>query len=177
MDAVTLPRPYARRADLEHSQWYMGALFSHLALSEDTNGSFGLFEIRARQGGEPPLHTHTHEDEAFYVLDGRLTFRSGAQTFAAEPGSLIFLPRGVPHGFVFESDTVRMLALLAPGGSDRYFIEAGQPASAFSLPAMVTEPPDVAAMARHLARYGISVVGPPLPQILAAETSAVEDRR
>jgi quercetin dioxygenase-like cupin family protein len=177
MNAATLPGPYARRADLDSSHWYMGSLFSSLALREDTGGSFGLFEIRARQGGEPPLHTHTLEDEAFYVLDGRVTFRSGEQTFAAQAGSLVFLPRGLPHGFAFESETVRLLALLTPGGSDSYFLDGGRPAPAFSLPPISVEPPDVEAIARHLARYGISVVGPPLPQLLAAERPSREARR
>jgi quercetin dioxygenase-like cupin family protein len=144
----------------------MGSLFSMLATAADTAGAFGLIELVARQGGEPPLHTHAHEDEAFYVLDGRLTFRAGQQTLRAEPGAFVFLPRGVSHGFMFETETVRMLTLLSPGGLDRYFIETGRPAAAFSLPPLSSEPPDIEAMVRQLAAYGVRVDGPPLRALL-----------
>ena len=177
MSQATLARPYIRHADLQSSHWYLGSLFSMLATEDDTHGAFGLMEIVARKGGEPPLHTHTREDEAFFVLDGRLTFRSADQTMVAESGSFVFLPRGLPHGFSFETDSVHMLALVTPGGVDKYFIETGIPAPAFSLPAISTEPVDVALMVEQLNKYGVDVVGPPLRQLLDAEAAHQDHHR
>jgi hypothetical protein len=46
-----------------------------------------------------------------------------------------------------------------------------------TLPPAAHEPLDGAAIARHLGRYGISVVGPPLPQLLDAEMAVQEAHR
>ena len=67
-------------------------------------------------GTEPPLHVHAHEDEAYLVLNGRMTFQVGDERIDAEPGSFVFLPRGVPHGFAVRSEVARAVLLLTPGG-------------------------------------------------------------
>ena len=104
---------------------------------------------------------HYQEDEAFYVLEGELTFRCGDETTRATAGSFVFLPRGVPHGFVVESDTpVRMLTLLVPGGGERIFVEAGRPAEGPGLPPAA--PPDIPTLARVARKYGNDIVGPPM---------------
>ena len=46
-----------------------------------------------------PLHRHRSEDEAWYVLRGRLRFRFGTDEFDASEGSGVLLPRGVAHTF------------------------------------------------------------------------------
>jgi mannose-6-phosphate isomerase-like protein (cupin superfamily) len=44
-----------------------------------------------------PLHVHHEDDEAWYVLRGRLGFRVGEETFEVGPGSAVLAPRGTPH--------------------------------------------------------------------------------
>jgi cupin domain len=51
-------------------------------------------------GFGPPLHIHHREDEAFYLLDGAMQVVCGEDRWEAGPGSLVMLPRGVPHAFV-----------------------------------------------------------------------------
>lgn len=161
--------PYARRAGQEGtSVWYMGCLFTVLAASEETGGRFGLLEMVASRGLEPSRHLHHRDDEGFYVLEGRLTFYVGEETHEAGPGTFVFLPRGVPHSYTFETDEVRMLALVAPGGLERHFRDPrfAEPAEAPTLPPAATGPPDAAVleeMAEDLAGYGTEVVGPPGP--------------
>jgi len=46
----------------------------------------------APAGTATPLHVHTREAEAFYVLDGSLTYRAGEQTHRLSAGSFIYLP-------------------------------------------------------------------------------------
>jgi mannose-6-phosphate isomerase-like protein (cupin superfamily) len=46
-----------------------------------------------------PLHRHRSEDEAWYVLRGRLRFRFGSEEFEAPEGSGVLLPHGVAHTF------------------------------------------------------------------------------
>src|SRR5829696_10198730 len=106
---------YARRVSLGTSVWYVGNLFTVLAGSGDTGGRFALIEVLAPKGTEPPRHVHHREDEAFYVLEGEITFYIGQETYAATPGTFVFAPRSIPHSWVFETDVVRKLVTLTPG--------------------------------------------------------------
>jgi quercetin dioxygenase-like cupin family protein len=157
---------YARRVDVESSVWYMGNLFTILAGSKDTEGRFALIEILARKGTEPPRHVHHREDEAFYVLEGEITFYIGHETYVATPGTFVFAPRGIPHSFMFETDVVRKLVALTPGGADEHFRDPrfSEPARTLTLPPP-EGPPDVAALVADMERYGVEVVGPPGPPV------------
>jgi uncharacterized cupin superfamily protein len=46
-----------------------------------------------------PLHRHLADDEAWYVLEGRLGFIRGDERLEASAGSAVLVPRGVPHTF------------------------------------------------------------------------------
>jgi mannose-6-phosphate isomerase-like protein (cupin superfamily) len=141
--------------------WFLQNRMVIKATAESTGGAFGLVESLIAPGAAPPMHVHYQEDEAFYVLEGELTFRCGDETSRATAGSFVFLPRGVPHTFVVESDVpVRMLTLLVPGGGEKIFIEAGRPAEGPGLPP--AGPPDIALLKRVAQKYGNDIVGPPI---------------
>jgi mannose-6-phosphate isomerase-like protein (cupin superfamily) len=157
---------YARRMDRDSTVSYMDCLFSVLAGSEETDGRFGLMEMVAPRGREPSRHLHYRDDEGFYVLDGRVTFYVGNEIYVADPGTFIYLPHGVPHSYTFETDVVRMLSLVAPGGLEAHFQDArfSEPARDLTLP--TPGEPDqglLEEMGRDLAGYGTEVVGPPGP--------------
>ena len=160
---------YARRMNQESSVLYMDCLFSVLAGSEETDGRFGLMEMVAPRGREPSRHLHYTDDEGFYVLEGNLTFYVGEEIYEASPGTFVFLPHGIAHSYTFETDVVRMLSIVAPGGLERHFRDPrfGDPAKSLTLPPPAADPdPDVLeAMAKDLARYGTEVVGPPGPPL------------
>ena len=78
-------------------------------------------EMTAPIGLEPSRHLHHHDDEGLYVLEGNITFYVGEETYAASPGTFVFLPRGVPHSYTFETNLIRMLAIIAPGGVEEHF--------------------------------------------------------
>ena len=69
-----------------------------------TDGAFGLSIVTQPPGIATPLHRHTREAEAFYVLDRTITYRAGDELFELTEGSFIFLPRGVPHAFRIRGD-------------------------------------------------------------------------
>jgi mannose-6-phosphate isomerase-like protein (cupin superfamily) len=52
----------------------------------------------------PPLHVHHSDDEAWYVLDGRLGLTLGDRTLEVGAGSAAIAPRGVAHTFWNASD-------------------------------------------------------------------------
>jgi len=97
-----------------------------LALTDDTP-RFNVSVITMAPGREgPSMHVHEDEDDAFYVLDGEITFTLGEEPeeIAAPPGTFVLVPPGVPHTFVNRTDTpVRILNLHAPAGFDRRLLE------------------------------------------------------
>ena len=147
------------------SIWWQGALFTVKGRHETTDGALGLVEAAFWAGMGTPLHTHHREDEAFYVLEGEITFYIGDETYVAAPGTFVFAPRGIPHSFVFESDVVRKLVTLTPGGADEHFRDPrfSDPARTLTLPPPPEGPPDVAALVAAMEQHGIEVVGPPGP--------------
>jgi mannose-6-phosphate isomerase-like protein (cupin superfamily) len=46
-----------------------------------------------------PLHTHEDEDEAWYVLEGRLGFRIGDVETDAGAGDAVLVPARTPHTY------------------------------------------------------------------------------
>jgi quercetin dioxygenase-like cupin family protein len=135
-------RPYGRAAQRGGSWWYLGCLVSSLAEASETAGQLSAVEAVIRKGVEPPSHVHANEDEAYYVVDGRFTFRVGDQTIDAPPGTFVWLPRGVPHTFEVEADGAKALILCTPGGfMESMFRPFSTPAEALVLPPVPDELP------------------------------------
>jgi quercetin dioxygenase-like cupin family protein len=83
---------------------------------------YAVVEWRVRAGDEPPIHTHTREDETVYVLDGAITAFVGDQRIDVDAGSYAALPKGVPHGLSVRGDEARLLVTLAPAGAEYFFV-------------------------------------------------------
>jgi mannose-6-phosphate isomerase-like protein (cupin superfamily) len=72
------------------------------------------------RGAEPHVH-HQHTD-AFYVLEGELTFQVEEAVITKRAGELAFAPRGVAHTFANHSDApARYVLVCTPAGFERYF--------------------------------------------------------
>jgi uncharacterized RmlC-like cupin family protein len=94
------------------------------------------------------------------VLEGEIRFRQGADEFIAGPGTLVWVPREVPHAFTVQSPTARALVIVTPGGLEQMFVEGGVPVSETAEPPAQSYDPDVA---RALAeKFGFDVIGPQL---------------
>jgi quercetin dioxygenase-like cupin family protein len=85
---------------------------------EQDGGDWAVVEWRVRAGDEPPLHTHTREDEMLYVLEGAITAYVGDQRIDVEAGSYAALPKDVPHGLTVRGDEARLLVTLEPAGAE-----------------------------------------------------------
>ena len=149
------------RQSLDQSVWYSGWLMTFLATAEDTHGQFALIEAVARKGNVPPPHIHHREEETFYVLEGEMTFSVGGQTIKATPGTMVCLPRDVPHSFVTDSEQGRALILLTPAGLEGLFKEFSVPAPAMTLPPQAEVPySEIQRMIEVSPRYGLEFVLP-----------------
>jgi quercetin dioxygenase-like cupin family protein len=92
---------------------------------EETRGNFALVEHPiGPRALAAPMHTHEREDEYTYVLEGEIGVQIGEEVLVAQPGDLVFKPRGVPHAFWNASDEpARALEMISPAGFERYFAE------------------------------------------------------
>jgi len=161
MEAVEMAAPFALAAGEGETTWFLQNRMTVKATAESTNGGFGLVESWIPVGHSPPLHVHRREDEAFYVLEGRIRFRIGDEELLADAGSFVFAPRDVPHTFVVEGEsTAHVLTLLTPGGGERFFLDAGRTPDGPGLPP--PGPPDVEKLRRVAERYEAEIIGPPL---------------
>ena len=125
------------------------------ATRQTTNGAFGLVENLMPPGFASPYHTHHLEDEAFYVLEGEMAFVCDGTWTIAGPGTYVFGPRNIPHGFKVLGDApARMLLLCTPGGFDQFVAEMSEPTPA---------PPDMAKLMAVAATYRVDILGP-LPE-------------
>jgi hypothetical protein len=118
-----------------------------------------IVDHRVPPGFAPPPHVHHHSDEALLVLDGQLEGFCGEHSWRAGPGSLVFMPRTVPHGFtVSDAGPGRIIIVASPGGFDQFVAAAGEPAPELCLPVPV--PPDPVLLRRLAAAHGIQILPP-----------------
>lgn len=89
---------------------------------EQSGGDWAVVEWRVCAGDEPPIHTHTREDETLYVLEGAITAYVGDEKIEVEAGSYAALPKNVPHGLTVRGDEVRLLVTLEPAGAEYFFV-------------------------------------------------------
>jgi quercetin dioxygenase-like cupin family protein len=145
----------------------MGSLFERLLTGEDTGGSLDVSLITQPPGIATPLHVHTREAEAFYVIEGTLLYRAAEQVYELSTGSFIYLPSGVPHGFrITGPKPARFLGLVSPAGLMDLYDEVGLPAREHRLPGNDGRSIDdeIPRWNDIGPRYGLKVVGPPIPQ-------------
>ena len=123
-----------------------------LVRSEESGAAVALVENTVPAGwAGTPLHHHAF-DEAFYVIDGELTFQLGDEIVTRGPGELAFAPGGVHHAVANPgADAARYLLVCTPGGFERYFAKLAADAAG------VEAPPEVAKGYPET-----TVVGPPI---------------
>jgi mannose-6-phosphate isomerase-like protein (cupin superfamily) len=157
---VTDLRGYARGRDEGTAIWMLDTLMHVKAGAGETRGAYTLIECLAPTGFGPPRHVHTREEEGFYVLQGSMTVECGDDSWQAEPGGFVLLPRGIPHAFLVTEGPCRMLQVTSPAGFEDFAAEVGRPAESATLPEPTA--PDMAALMRAAERAGHELVGPPL---------------
>lgn len=98
---------------------------TELAGDETNMAGMSLFEIEIEpNAGAAPPHTHTHEDEFFYVREGAVTFMADGMRKTLTAGGLAMLPRGGMHAIWNESDDPAILLCGTSGGKFGDFFDA-----------------------------------------------------
>lgn len=145
--------------------WLKGIGARYLVRGDQTGGRFAVVvhPIKPRALASP-MHTHSHEDEISLVIAGRVGVQIGDQVLVAEPGTVVFKPRGIPHAFWNESDEeTRVLEMITPAGFDAYFREM-----AALYAESTTGMPDPQRAAALYAKYGLDLDVASIPQLIEA---------
>jgi quercetin dioxygenase-like cupin family protein len=101
-----------------------GDEYRYLATGDDTDGQYFLVEAIVPPGGGPPSHIQTREEEAFYILEGDLTFYGADHEITAGPGTYLNIPKGARHRFRNNTDQpARILFFFAPAGIENLIDE------------------------------------------------------
>ena len=115
----------------------------------DTEGRFALVQHSfAPKALAAPMHRHRNEDEITYVLSGQIGAVIEGQEVVAEPGDLLFKPRGQWHTFWNAGDQPAVcLELISPAGLEELFRSF----------ASLNEPPTPEILASLAGAYGCEV--------------------
>src|SRR5215475_2810905 len=136
----------------------VGDVYRFLAMGDDTNGKYALWEALVPPGGGPPPHVHSREEEGFYILEGEITFTINGKRVVATAGMFANMPVGTPHSFKNESSRpAKMLISVAPAGLEKMFFEVGVP---LAEGATTAQPPTKEEIEKLLAiapKYGVEI--------------------
>ena len=86
-----------------------------LATKEATNG-YEIFFQDGLAGSGPRSHSHDW-DEAFFVIDGDLTFKIDGEEMKAKPGTFVHIPAGTLHEFKFGENGAKMISITGAGSN------------------------------------------------------------
>jgi quercetin dioxygenase-like cupin family protein len=110
----------------------IGQLEIRYLIDGTSHEGMGLFELTVPPGSNvPPPHSHTHNEECVYVLEGTLRYSVDEVTCDLCPGEWIRTPRGSVHGFSNpHGEKARALIALSPDIGVQYFREVASIADA-----------------------------------------------
>lgn len=137
------------------SEIHVGQLTIRYLIDGSSTGSAGIFELTVPPGSNvPPPHSHANNEEIIYILEGVLRYTVGAKTRDLGPGETMYTPKGTVHAFAnpFEGQA-RALIVNTPDIGAQFFKDVSAVLGAGG-------PPDKAALAQVMGRYGLMPSAP-----------------
>jgi len=136
----------------------LGDIYTILTPGERVDDRYCWVEATVGPGNGPPLHRHRCEDEAFYILDGSLTFTVDGQEIEAGIGDALNVPAGVAHTLRNDTDgTARYLVQTTPAAFDRMVMACGAPVDGDATPRPPTDD-EINALIARLDEFGVELV-------------------
>ena len=121
MDAQTLLQPAVVTPKQALSIKPFGLDMDVLLTTEATGGATSVIVAWHNPGEGPPNHVHFIQEEILFIIEGLYEVTVGQETVKAGPGSIVFIPRNVVHGFKNVGGVRgRILGWSLPGGQDHY---------------------------------------------------------
>jgi len=155
-DAIVHRAPPIKHKPRSKRYYFDVGLGSVCLSGPDTGGAYCLLEVSLAPGMAVPRHTHTREDEVYFVLAGELEVSVGEKTFVLRPGDTLLAPRDIPHELRNSGDaTNHYLLVFSPSGFEEFIMATAVPAPDNAV--APTEPPAAAVENVHklATDYGI----------------------
>lgn len=137
----------------------MGDIYTVRISGDETQGRYSIWEIEVAPNNGPPLHKHSMEDEAFYILEGMFSFPYGSKRTDVSKGEFMYVPRGEFHTYKnIGSSFGRLLVVITPPQFEKFFEEIEIPIddrSSFQPPQIT--PAVIENVIKTAARYGLEI--------------------
>lgn len=130
---------------------------------EQTAGAFAVIDMLVPPGGGPGPHAHPDFQESFFVLEGEVEVKTETQTYTANKGAFITIPKGgLIHGFKNKTNEMaRLLCTVVPSGLEAFFNEIGTPVEARGfLPEAKPSPAEMERLTKISEKYGQQLFPP-----------------
>lgn len=137
----------------------MGGLTVRYLIDGAATQGMGVFELTVAPGANvPPPHSHTHNEECVYALEGLIRYSVDGVVRDLAPGEWMHSPKGSVHSFSNpHQTTAKALIVLTPDLGVQYFRDVQEVVSAGG-------PPDRQKLLAIMSRYGL-VPGAPAPAV------------
>jgi mannose-6-phosphate isomerase-like protein (cupin superfamily) len=137
----------------------LGDVYTVKISGDETQARYSVWEIEAAANNGPPLHKHSMEDEAFYILEGIFSFPYGSKETNLGKGQFMYVPRGEFHTYKnIGSSFGKLLVIITPPQFEKFFEEIGIPVddkSSFQPPQIT--PAVIENVVKSAARYGLEI--------------------
>ncbi len=119
-------------------------------------GGIGMFELEVPAGAMvPPPHSHTHNEECVYALEGKLRYSVDGESRDLQPGEWMRTPKGSVHAFSNpHGESAKALIVISPDIGAQYFRDVAVVVNAGG-------PPDRAKLFTVMDSYGLVPAKPP----------------
>jgi mannose-6-phosphate isomerase-like protein (cupin superfamily) len=158
----------------EHAQawWFLDLLVIEHRCSPDMKTV--VLEMTLPVGSSPALHVHESLDDTWYILEGKMVVRCGADLLVVGADHWVSMPRGVPHTFRVVGEREARILLVHDNPSFRNFVRAlGRPAAVHVVPPQPVLPA-MDELVRVAVSHDLKPIGPPMTAEVADALSALQ---
>lgn len=139
-----------------------GQVIRTLAGVEETAGGFGAVVCDAPLDRGPiPMHWHEREHDTWYCTRGRLQVWCGDRSRVLTPGDFAYVRPGDTHSYRSVAPRTRFFGIVAPGGWEEFFVDAGEVWGMTGLPE-ADRPFDFSRMGPAMGKHRIMRVDAPV---------------
>lgn len=148
----------------------IGGLTVRYLIDGSATKGMGVFELTIAPGAAvPPPHSHTHNEECIYALEGLIRYSVDGVVRDLAPGQWMHTPKGSVHAFSNPHQaTAKALIVLTPDLGAQYFLDVQSLVNAGG-------PPDRQKLLAVMSSYGL-VPSAPIPAV-AQQTDAEDVAR
>lgn len=128
----------------------IGGLTVRYLIDGSARKGMGVFELTIAPGAKvPPPHSHTHNEECAYGLEGLVRYSVDGVARDLAPGDWMHTPKGSVHSFSNpHSAAAKVLIVLTPDLGAQYFRDVQEVVTAGG-------PPDPGKLLAVMSKYGL----------------------